>query len=93
MKVPNTKEGAKAARILINKKVSITFTACFELKQVLLADIIGANYIAPYLNRINQLGFDDVFIRKWNYYFDYSAAGFKNNLIGNSQILFSKPLK
>ena len=45
------------------------------------------------INRINQLGFDDVFIRKWNYYFDYCAAGFKNNLIGNSQILFSKPLK
>ncbi len=45
------------------------------------------------INKINQLGFDEIFVRKWNYYFDYCAAGFKNNLIGNSQILFSKPLK
>ena len=40
--------------------------------------------------KIINLGYDDIFIKKWNYYFDYCAAGFNNKLIGTSQIVFSK---
>ena len=43
------------------------------------------------IHLIKNLGYDDKFIKKWNYYFDYCAAGFENQLIGNSQIIFSKP--
>ena len=39
--------------------------------------------------KIIDLGYDDVFIKKWNYYFDYCSAGFNNKLIGTSQIVFS----
>ncbi|KAA3485368.1 cyclopropane-fatty-acyl-phospholipid synthase family protein [Gossypium australe] len=31
------------------------------------------------------------FIRTWEYYFDYCAAGFKSNTLGNYQVVFSRP--
>nr|XP_016456914.1 PREDICTED: uncharacterized protein LOC107780832 isoform X1 [Nicotiana tabacum] len=42
-------------------------------------------------SQICVLGFDDKFIRTWEYYFDYCAAGFKTRAIGNYQIVFSRP--
>ncbi|GKV19104.1 hypothetical protein SLEP1_g29401 [Rubroshorea leprosula] len=42
-------------------------------------------------SEINALGFDDKFIRTWEYYFDYCAAGFKTRTLGDYQIVFSRP--
>ncbi len=56
VKIPITYEGSKAAKKLIESKISVTFTSCYEIKQVLIAAAIGASYIAPYLGRINDLG-------------------------------------
>ncbi|MCE3051078.1 cfs1-like protein [Datura stramonium] len=42
-------------------------------------------------SQIRALGFDDKFIRTWEYYFDYCAAGFKTCTIGDYQIVFSRP--
>lgn len=36
--------------------------------------------------QIMALGFDDKFIRTWEYYFDYCAAGFKTLTLGNYQV-------
>ncbi|CAH8359572.1 unnamed protein product, partial [Eruca vesicaria subsp. sativa] len=45
-----------------------------------------------YLRRqTNDLGFEDEFIRTWEYYFDYCAAGFKTLTLGNYQVVFSRP--
>ncbi|CAO2832203.1 unnamed protein product [Amaranthus hypochondriacus] len=41
--------------------------------------------------KIVSLGFDEKFIRTWEYYFDYCAAGFKTRTLGNYQIVFSRP--
>ncbi|OIT30117.1 hypothetical protein A4A49_14539 [Nicotiana attenuata] len=41
--------------------------------------------------QIRALGFDDKFIRTWEYYFDCCAAGFKTCTIGDYQIVFSRP--
>ncbi|KAI4368428.1 hypothetical protein MLD38_016985 [Melastoma candidum] len=41
--------------------------------------------------KIMALGFDEKFIRTWEYYFDYCAAGFKSHTLGNYQIVFSRP--
>jgi hypothetical protein len=38
------------------------------------------------------LGFDEKFIRIWEYYFDYCAAGFKSRTLGNYQVLSSLSL-
>ncbi|KAL6522774.1 hypothetical protein OROHE_016621 [Orobanche hederae] len=41
--------------------------------------------------KILALGFDEKFIRTWEYYFDYCAAGFKLHVLGNYQIVFTRP--
>ncbi|XP_039686142.1 uncharacterized protein [Medicago truncatula] len=42
-------------------------------------------------SKILALGFDEKFIRIWEYYFDYCAAGFKSRTLGNYQMVFSRP--
>ncbi|KAJ4827982.1 hypothetical protein Tsubulata_009515 [Turnera subulata] len=41
--------------------------------------------------RIQDMGFDEKFIRKWEYYFDYCAAGFKSYVVSSYHIVFSRP--
>ncbi len=55
IKLPLTKEGIKAAKKLINNQLKVTFTACYEPKQFLIASTLRANYIAPYLGRMNDI--------------------------------------
>ncbi|XP_017974933.1 PREDICTED: uncharacterized protein LOC18603276 isoform X3 [Theobroma cacao] len=42
-------------------------------------------------SKILGLGFDEKFMRTWEYYFDYCAAGFKSRTIGDYQVVFSRP--
>ncbi|KAM3756152.1 hypothetical protein ACB098_02G091000 [Castanea mollissima] len=42
-------------------------------------------------SKILALGFDEKFIRTWEYYFDYCAAGFKSRILGDYQVVFSRP--
>ncbi|XP_010264927.1 PREDICTED: uncharacterized protein LOC104602804 isoform X2 [Nelumbo nucifera] len=42
-------------------------------------------------SEILALGFDEKFIRTWEYYFIYCAAGFRSRTLGNYQIVFSRP--
>ncbi|KAK4585979.1 hypothetical protein RGQ29_023248 [Quercus rubra] len=42
-------------------------------------------------SKILALGFDEKFIRMWEYYFDYCAAGFKSRTLGDYQVVFSRP--
>ncbi len=43
------------------------------------------------IDSVRALGFDERFIRTWNYYLSYCQAGFQENQIGVSQIVLSKP--
>ena len=58
IKLPITRAGVEAARGLQADGLPITFTACYEPAQVLPAVALGADYIAPYLGRISDLGRD-----------------------------------
>ncbi|KAL1294787.1 hypothetical protein AAHE18_19G164900 [Arachis hypogaea] len=42
-------------------------------------------------SEVLALGFDEKFIRTWEYYFDYCAAGFKSRILGDYQMVFSRP--
>jgi len=42
-------------------------------------------------DKLTLLGFDETFIRMWEYYFSYCEGGFIEQSISTSQILFSKP--
>ncbi len=43
------------------------------------------------IGQIKELGFDDRFIRKWNYYLSYCEAGFAMRNISVVQMIYSKP--
>ncbi len=43
------------------------------------------------LESIKQLGFDDTFIRKWNYYFAYCRAAFSMRNINVVQMVYTRP--
>lgn len=60
VKIPVTKEGLKAIRILSARGVSVTATAIYTPMQGYLAGQAGALYAAPYINRIDNLGGDGV---------------------------------
>lgn len=56
IKVPTIPEGLKAMRILSGEGYKITATAIYTPLQAYLAAKSGADYAAPYVNRIDNLG-------------------------------------
>lgn len=61
IKIPLTKEGLKAVRILSAKSIKTNVTLCFSPSQALLAAKAGATYISPFIGRlddISQVGMD-----------------------------------
>ncbi|KAF7030074.1 hypothetical protein CFC21_041689 [Triticum aestivum] len=42
-------------------------------------------------DQVLALGFDEKFIRIWEFYLIYSAAGFKSRAVGDYQVVFSRP--
>ena len=58
VKVPVSYEGVKAIKILKSEGVNVTATAVYDLMQAYMALAAGADYIAPYVNRIGNLGAD-----------------------------------
>lgn len=58
VKVPVSYEGIKAIKILKAEGVNVTATAVYDLMQAYMALAAGADYIAPYVNRIGNLGAD-----------------------------------
>ena len=87
VKVPVTREGLKAIKILSKKGVKITATAIYTSMQAYLAGKAGADYAAPYVNRIDNLGADGVqtakdihdIFKKNNFKTEVLAASFKNS--------------
>jgi len=44
------------------------------------------------IEQIRALGYNEEFIRMWDYYFSYCEGGFAERVIGDVQLLFTKPL-
>jgi TalC/MipB family fructose-6-phosphate aldolase len=86
IKIPVNAEGLKAIKILKAQGVAITATAIYTTAQGLLAMEAGADFIAPYFNRMENMNinprevikaFADM-IEKYNYSTKILAASFKN---------------
>ena len=61
IKIPLVKEGLKAVKILRGKGIKTNVTLCFSPAQALLAAKAGADYISPFIGRldyISQAGMD-----------------------------------
>ncbi|WP_373598177.1 transaldolase family protein [Paraclostridium bifermentans] len=87
IKIPANKEGIKAMKDLVKDKINITATTVYTPMQAYLAGKAGAKYVAPYVNRIDNLGangvnttkdINDILINN-NMDTEVLAASFKNS--------------
>lgn len=62
VKIPSVEEGFRAMQILKAEGANITATAIYTPMQAFLAAKAGALYAAPYINRIDNMGYDGVSI-------------------------------
>lgn len=60
IKIPVVPEGLKAICILTGEGVRVTATGIYTVQQAFLAAHAGADYAAPYVNRIDNLGAEGV---------------------------------
>lgn len=80
----------------VNQAIKRTGTlSLFELEDMGLSyaktlDIWHDNFNAR-IAEVRALGFDDKFIRKWNYYFKYCSAAFEMRNISVVQAIFTRP--
>ena len=58
VKVPVTAAGTAAAAELVQRGVRVCLTACYGREQALVAASVGAEYLAPYLGRMDDAGKD-----------------------------------
>lgn len=86
IKVPVTMEGLKVIKTLKAQGTNVTATAIYTKSQAFLALEAGADYIAPYYNRMENLGIDPEdtiasiakMISEYGYTAKIVAASFKN---------------
>ncbi|AVF36724.1 fructose-6-phosphate aldolase [Rahnella sikkimica] len=60
VKVPATAEGLAAIKILRTRKIPTLGTAVYGAGQGLLSALAGAEYVAPYVNRLDAQGGDGI---------------------------------
>lgn len=54
-KIPVTPEGYKAMQMLKDAGINVTATAIFTQQQALVASLAGADFVAPYVNRLDNI--------------------------------------
>lgn len=64
VKIPSVPEGFKAMKMLREKGIRITATAVYTPMQAFLAAKSGAAYTAPYINRIDNMGYNGIQVAK-----------------------------
>lgn len=58
IKVPATEQGICAMKYLKANGSKVTATAVYTTQQAMMAASVGADYVAPYFNRMNNLNID-----------------------------------
>ena len=58
LKIPVCEEGLKATKLLSQLGIKVTMTAIFTPMQALMAARAGADVVAPYVNRLDNIGAD-----------------------------------
>lgn len=62
IKVPMTKEGLKAVKILSSEGIKINVTLVFSANQGLLAARAGASYVSPFVGRLDDISNEGMYI-------------------------------
>ncbi len=55
VKVPFTRDGVKACKVLSSEGIRVNVTLCFSPSQALLAAKVGATYISPFVGRLDDI--------------------------------------
>ena len=87
VKIPSVPEGFKAIRELTKEGIRTCGTVVYTPMQAYLAAKAGASYVTPYVNRIDNMGYDGVSVTKKiqdilennGYECKVLAASFKNS--------------
>ncbi|MTI71004.1 MAG: fructose-6-phosphate aldolase [Firmicutes bacterium] len=56
IKIPMTKEGLKAVKVLSDKGIKTNVTLVFSANQALLAARSGASFVSPFIGRMDDIG-------------------------------------
>ena len=83
IKVPVTANGLKAIDILAKEGISVTATAVYGVMPAFMAAKAGAKFLAPYVNRLNNLGYDGVQIAK-DIHTMIKSSGYETEVLGAS---------
>ncbi len=86
VKIPFTKEGIKAVKILEPEGIKTNVTLVFSQNQVLIAAKAGASYISPFIGRLMDSGQNEIdmlketmqIIEKYNFKSEIIAASIRN---------------
>ena len=62
VKLPLTMDGLKACRVLSDDGTSENVTLCFSAAQALLAAKAGADFISPFVGRLDDIGYDGMLL-------------------------------
>ncbi|MBY8989942.1 MAG: fructose-6-phosphate aldolase [Candidatus Lokiarchaeota archaeon] len=87
IKIPMTKEGIKAVKILENEGIKTNVTLVFSQNQVLIAAKAGASYISPFIGRLMDNGQNEidmiresmVIIKAYNFKSEIIVASVRNS--------------
>jgi len=80
VKIPLIKEGLKAVRILSGEDIKTNVTLCFSPSQALLVAKSGADYISPFIGRLDDIGAKGMDLVR-DIRTIYQAYGFKTKII------------
>ena len=58
IKLPMTEEGLKATSVLTKENIQVNVTLIFSPNQALLASQAGAQYVSPFIGRIDDISYD-----------------------------------
>lgn len=62
IKVPMTKDGLKAVKVLNSENIKTNVTLIFSANQALLAARAGASYVSPFVGRLDDIGNEGIII-------------------------------
>jgi transaldolase len=80
IKIPLVKEGLKAVRVLAREGIKTNVTLCFSPSQALLVAKSGADYISPFVGRLDDISEDGMSLIK-DIKTIYNNYGFKTKII------------
>ena len=83
VKIPMTPDGIKAVKKLSSEGISTNVTLVFSCNQALIAAKAGANYVSPFLGRLDDQGWDGMQLVA-DILQVYSNYGFKTEVIAAS---------